>query len=282
MKIAVTYENEMVFQHFGHANSFKVYKIADQKVMSSEVINTNSSGHDAMAALMKENSVNVLICGGIGDGAVNALSEYGIEVFSGVSGKADEAVEAYLNGQLESQGVNCNHHEEGHSCGGSEGCGCSGGCGGGCGCGAPAMEGPNVGKTCKVHYRGTFNDGVEFDSSYKRGEPLEFVCGVGMMILGFDKAVATMNVGEKINVHLMPEEAYGESNPNNVITLPIEGLPGAEELNEGDMVYLQDTMGQPIPARVAALTETDVTFDANHEMAGKELNFEIELVEVAD
>ena len=71
------------------------------------------------------------------------------------------------------------------------------------------MEGKNVGKTCRTHYRGTFNDGTQFDSSYDRGEPLEFICGVGQMIRGFDAAVAEMEVGEKVNIHLMPEEAYG-------------------------------------------------------------------------
>mgnify|MGYP005861296545 CR=1 FL=1 len=80
------------------------------------------------------------------------------------------------------------------------------------------IEGKNVGKKCRTHYRGTFNDGTQFDSSYDRGEPLEFTCGAGMMIQGFDKAVATMNVGDVIDVHLMPEEAYGEADPRAFIT----------------------------------------------------------------
>ena len=100
------------------------------------------------------------------------------------------------------------------------------------------------------------------------------------MIQGFDKAVATMNVGDVIDVHLMTEEAYGEADPRAFITLPISELPGAEELKIDDKVYLQNMYGQPFPARVAALTDTEITFDANHEMAGKELNFRIELVEV--
>ena len=142
------------------------------------------------------------------------------------------------------------------------------------------IEGKNVGKKCRTHYRGTFNDGTQFDSSYDRGEPLEFTCGAGMMIQGFDKVAATMNVGDVIDVHLMPEEAYGEADPRAFITLPISELPGAEELKVDDKVYLQNMYGQPFPARVAALTDTEITFDANHEMAGKELNFRIELVEV--
>ena len=141
-------------------------------------------------------------------------------------------------------------------------------------------DGANVGKVCRVHYKGSFNDGTQFDSSYDRGEPLEFTCGAGMMILGFDKAVADMNVGDIIDVHLMPEEAYGEKDPDAIITVPISELAGSEELKVDDMVYLQNVYGQPFPAKVTALTENDITFDANHEMAGKELNFKIELVEV--
>lgn len=70
----------------------------------------------------------------------------------------------------------------------------------------------NVGKTCRTHYRGTFNDGTQFDSSYDRGEPLEFICGAGQMIKGFDAAVANMEVGQVVDVHLMPESLrYAES-----------------------------------------------------------------------
>ena len=75
------------------------------------------------------------------------------------------------------------------------------------GSGRNGITGKNVGKTCRTHYRGTFNDGTQFDSSYDRGEPLEFVCGAGMMIKGFDAAVANMEVGEILDVHLMPSEA---------------------------------------------------------------------------
>ena len=142
------------------------------------------------------------------------------------------------------------------------------------------ITGKNVGKTCRTHYRGTFNDGTQFDSSYDRGEPLEFVCGAGMMIKGFDAAVANMEVGEKVNVHLMPEEAYGPSDPEAIITVPIADLPGAEKLEAGQQVYLQDQLGRPFPAKVVSVENGEITFDTNHEMAGKELNFEIELVEV--
>ena len=142
------------------------------------------------------------------------------------------------------------------------------------------MTGRNVGKTCRTHYRGTFNDGTQFDSSYDRGEPLEFVCGAGQMIKGFDAAVANMEVGEIKEVHLMPEEAYGQANPDAIFTLEIAQLPGSEDLEVGQQVYLSNQYGQPFPVKVAAKEETTITFDANHEMAGKELNFTIELVEV--
>ena len=288
-KIAVAYDKGQIFQHFGKTEEFKVYEIEDGKVVSSQVIGSNGAGHGALAEFLSKESVEVLICGGIGGGAQSALADAGIEIFAGAKGDADAAVDSYLKGELEDAGVTCDHHdhehEEGHTCGGGcgdndeEGCG---GCGGGCGgCHAiPAFDGKNVGKTCKTHYRGTFNDGTQFDSSYDRGEPLEFVCGAGMMIMGYDKAVANMEVGEKIDIHLMPEEAYGIYDPNAVFTLEIANLPGSEDLTVGQQVYLTNQFGQPFPVKVTAKTETEITFDANHEMAGKELNFTIELVEV--
>ena len=280
MKIAVTYDNGNIFQHFGRTESFKVYEVEDNKVVSSEVIGSNGVGHGALAGLLSEQSVDVLICGGIGGGAQAALADAGAE------GDADQAVEAYLKGELISTGANCDHHhhEDGHSCGDhEEGHSCGGACGSSCGggCGSePALTGKNVGKTCRTHYRGTFNDGTQFDSSYDRGEPLEFVCGAGQMIRGFDAAVADMEVGQIVDVHLMPEEAYGMPDPNAVFTVEIAQLPGSEDLEVGQQVYLSNQYGQPFPVKVAAKEETTITFDANHEMAGKELNFRIELVEV--
>ena len=143
-----------------------------------------------------------------------------------------------------------------------------------------AMTGKNVGKTCRTHYRGTFNDGTQFDSSYDRGQPLEFICGAGQMIRGFDAAVAEMEVGQVKDIHLMPEEAYGMPDPKAIFTVEIKDLPGSEELEAGQQVYLTNQFGQPFPVKVTAKEETTITFDANHEMAGKELNFRIELVEV--
>lgn len=296
MKIAVTYDNGNIFQHFGRTESFKVYEVENNQIISSEVIGSNGVGHGALAGLLAEQKVDVLICGGIGGGAQAALAEAGVELCSGAEGDTDQAVEAYLKGKLVSTGANCDHHhgeghscgdhEEGHSCGDhEEGHSCSGACGSSCGggCGAqPTLTGRNVGKTCRTHYKGTFNDGTQFDSSYDRGEPLEFVCGAGQMIPGFDAAVADMEVGQIVDVHLMPEEAYGMPDPNAVFTVEIAQLPGSEEAQVGQQVYLTNQYGQPIPVKVAAKGETTITFDANHEMAGKELNFRIELVEVLE
>ena len=290
MKIAATYDNGNIFQHFGKTEFFKVYEVEDNKVVSSEVIGSNGTGHGALAGLLADQGISVLICGGIGGGAQAALAEAGVELCSGAQGDADTAVDAYLKGELVSTGVNCDHHhhedghscgshEDGHSCGGHEDGHSCGGCGGGCGS-QPSITGPNVGKTCRTHYRGTFNDGTQFDSSYDRGEPLEFVCGAGQMIKGFDAAVADMKVGEIKEIHLMPEEAYGQPNPDAIFTLEIEQLPGAEDLTVGQQVYLSNQYGQPFPVKVTAKDESTITFDANHEMAGKELNFKIELVEV--
>jgi predicted Fe-Mo cluster-binding NifX family protein len=125
MKIAVTYEDGQIFQHFGHTESFKVYDIKDDKIASSEVVGTDGSGHGALADFLKEHGVDTLICGGIGGGARMALDEAGIKLYGGVEGDADEAVKYLLAGKLEfDPDVMCSHHGEHH-----EGkCG-EGGCG---------------------------------------------------------------------------------------------------------------------------------------------------------
>lgn len=155
MKIAVTYDNGNIFQHFGKTETFKVYEVEDNKVVSSEVIGSNGEGHGALAGLL-----------------------------------------------------------------------------------------------------------------------------AGQMIKGFDAAVADMEVGQVVDIHLMPEEAYGMPNPEAIFTVEIAELPGSEDLEVGQQVYLSNQYGQPFPVKVTAKEETTITFDANHEMAGKELNFKIELVSV--
>ena len=127
MRIAVTYENGQIFQHFGHTEQFKVYDVADGKVVESNVVGTNGSGHGALATLLAGNKVDVLICGGIGGGAQMALAEAGIKLYGGVSGDADAAVDALLRQELDyNPDVKCNHHGEEHEHHGN--CG-SGGCG---------------------------------------------------------------------------------------------------------------------------------------------------------
>lgn len=120
MKIAVTYENGNVFQHFGHTQQFKVYDTLDGKIIDAQIIDTNGSGHGALAGLLLSLGVNALICGGIGAGAKMALAEAGIKLYGGVSGSADEAVNALLADNLTfDSDVQCNHHDhhEGHHCG---------------------------------------------------------------------------------------------------------------------------------------------------------------------
>lgn len=286
MNIAVTYDNGEVFQHFGHSKEFKVYDVQDGAVQSSEMLIPEGIGHEALAGFLQEHDVDTVICGGLGSGAEQALSEAGIEVCSGVQGDADQAMEDYLQGKLESAGVNCDHHHHHEEAAEEGGCGhCGGGCGsscGGCGGHEPTIlfEGANAGKKVKVHYNGTLDDGTKFDSSYDRGEPLEFTCGIGMMIPGFDKAVVDMSEGDVLDVHLEPAEAYGERNEQAIFTMEQAQMPGCEQFNAGDKVFLQNMYGQPIPAVITAKDETTITFDANHELAGKALNFKIELVSV--
>lgn len=115
MRIAVTYENGEIFQHFGHTEQFKIYDAENGKVVSSQVVDTDGSGHGALAQILSSLNVEVLICGGIGAGAKNALAMANIKLFGGVCGKADEAVDAFLNGNLDfNPDVRCNHHDEHH------------------------------------------------------------------------------------------------------------------------------------------------------------------------
>ena len=131
MRIAVTYEEGQIFQHFGHTQQFKVYEVEDGKVVSAQVVGTGGTGHGALAGVLNALNADVLICGGIGGGAQAALTAAGIKFYGGVSGEADAAVAAFLAGGLDyNPNVQCNHHGEHHHHEG--GCG-SHGCGGHCG-----------------------------------------------------------------------------------------------------------------------------------------------------
>ena len=128
MKIAVTYENGMVFQHFGHTEQFKVYTVEDGKITASEVVDTNGSGHGALAGFLQLRGVDTLICGGIGGGAQMALEGADIHLCAGVQGPADTAVQAYLDHTLQYvTQAQCDHHDHhgaGHNCGhGGHSCG---------------------------------------------------------------------------------------------------------------------------------------------------------------
>ena len=128
MKAAVTYENGEVFQHFGHTEQFKLYTIQDGTILSQEIVDTNGSGHGALAGFLKEHGVDTLICGGIGGGAREALEEAGIRLYGGVSGKTDDAVQALLSGSLlYDPDVTCSHHGEGHGAHHGDSCGHHGG-----------------------------------------------------------------------------------------------------------------------------------------------------------
>ncbi|MBU3803673.1 MAG: dinitrogenase iron-molybdenum cofactor biosynthesis protein [Candidatus Cellulosilyticum pullistercoris] len=120
MKLAVTFKEEQIFQHFGHTEQFKIYEIENQKVVKSQIISTNGSGHGALATFLKDQGVDTLICGGIGGGAKAALTQAGIKLYGGVSGLADEQVQAFLQGTLKyNPEVTCSHHDnhgDSHNC----------------------------------------------------------------------------------------------------------------------------------------------------------------------
>ena len=127
MKIAVTYENGEIFQHFGHTEQFKLYDVQDSVIVKAEVIDTNGSGHGALSGLLSNLGVDILICGGIGGGAQIALAQTGIQLFGGVHGNADDAVAAYIAGTLSfDPNAKCDHHDhhhgQEHTCG-DHGCG---------------------------------------------------------------------------------------------------------------------------------------------------------------
>ena len=138
----------------------------------------------------------------------------------------------------------------------------------------------NEGKKVKVHYTGTLDDGSKFDSSVDRGEPIEFTCMAGQMIPGFDTAVKDMAQGETKTVHIPAAEAYGERDDSMIQQVPIDQIPNGNELPVGQTVYMQSGDGQIFPVFVQSIEDGVATFDMNHELAGKDLNFEITLVEI--
>ncbi len=138
----------------------------------------------------------------------------------------------------------------------------------------------NIGRTAVVHYRGTLEDGSEFDSSIG-GDPLEFVVGAGDIIPGFDRAVAAMNPGDKTTVTIPPDDAYGERTEEAVQKAPRE-MFGDHEPVEGEMVGLVGPDGRQLAATIGTVAADGVELDFNHPLAGKTLTFEIELLELID
>ena len=127
MKIAVTYENGQIFQHFGHTEQFKIYEIDGDRIVASEVVDTNGSGHGALAGFLMQHGVNTLICGGIGGGAINALAQAGITVYAGAQGSCDACVEALIAGTLAQNGeatCGCHGHDHDHAHEHGESCSC--------------------------------------------------------------------------------------------------------------------------------------------------------------
>ncbi|HXS56617.1 MAG TPA: peptidylprolyl isomerase [Hanamia sp.] len=138
-----------------------------------------------------------------------------------------------------------------------------------------AKKGDNV----KVHYKGRLTNGEQFDSSEGR-EPLAFTVGAGQMIKGFDDAIPGMEVGEKKTINIPAKDAYGEKNADAIIEFPKSNIPEDMQLEPGMRLQLQNQAGQPIPVVVSEVKDDVVVLDANHELAGKELVFDIELVNI--
>jgi peptidylprolyl isomerase len=141
------------------------------------------------------------------------------------------------------------------------------------------MSAAKSGDTVRIHYTGTLADGSTFDSSAGR-DPLEFTLGSGQVVPGFDKAVDGMNVGEEKTVSIPPEDAYGEHIANNVQAFPRDKFPDNIPLEIGTQLQMSMPNGQPIMVTIAEVGEDEVKLDANHPLAGKELTFKIELVEI--
>lgn len=136
------------------------------------------------------------------------------------------------------------------------------------------------GNTVSVHYVGTFPDGTEFDSSHARGETMSFTVGSGQLIAGFDQAVNGMTVGETKNITLSPAEAYGDVQEGLTTTVSQTAFPTDYNFVVGQQVMGQNEAGAPVVATISEVLDNDVVLDMNHPMAGKTLNFSIELISI--
>lgn len=142
------------------------------------------------------------------------------------------------------------------------------------------MSVASKGNSVKVHYTGKLEDGTVFDSSANR-EPLQFTLGDGNMIKGFDSAVHGMSVGDEKSVTIPCGEAYGEKRDDMMLDIPLNQVPAHIKPEIGMELSLQNQAGQPVPVKVTHIDEEKITLDANHPLAGKDLIFDITLVEIA-
>ena len=136
------------------------------------------------------------------------------------------------------------------------------------------------GSVVKVHYRGTLDDGEVFDSSYDRGEPIEFTIGARQMIPGFEAAVTQMEIGEKQTVHLTQYQAYGEYSEDRIERVPAEQIQGSDQMPIGEPFLVTTPDGQMLRVKVLKIEDGIVYLDLNHELAGKDLNFDLEVVDI--
>jgi peptidylprolyl isomerase len=141
------------------------------------------------------------------------------------------------------------------------------------------MQQAKMGDTVHVHYRGTLEDGSEFDSS-AGGEPIAFTIGEGQVIEGFEQAIVGMKPGDKKQQTIPVEEAYGEHDPALVFEVERDALPADSDVQEGDFLQISLPDGSTAPVRVASISETALELDANHPLAGKPLTFDLELVSI--
>ena len=137
------------------------------------------------------------------------------------------------------------------------------------------------GNSVKLHYKGTFPDGEVFDDSRERGEALELLVGAGRLLKGFETALVGMSTGETKTITLTSEEAYGPVNESAIVEIPKEAFPEGFIFEEGMTVQGTNKLGTPMLAKIIKFDDSSVTLDHNHPLAGKDINFEIELVEIA-
>jgi len=136
------------------------------------------------------------------------------------------------------------------------------------------------GHSVKVHYKGTLDDGTVFDSSHDRGQTLDFELGSGNLVPAFEKGVVGMAAGETKTLKITSADAYGEHNPEAIVKVPKSSFPEGFDFVVGNLVQGENQLGQPIRAIISSVNDEEVLLDHNHPLAGKNLTFEVELVEI--